>query len=61
MTNSLLQLLYGEGEVGIGEGLVLQCEVPPFAVKGLESVAQHGLAQYHAVGKLLLGDATSSR
>ena len=46
-------MLDGEGEVGIGEGFILQCEVPPFAFEGFEAVTQHGPAQQHAVGKLL--------
>ena len=30
--HNLFQLLDREGEVCIGEGLILQCEVPPLAV-----------------------------
>jgi len=41
-----------EGKIGVGEGLVLQSEVPPFAVVGLEAVGHHGAAQYHAVLEL---------
>ena len=53
-----VQLLYMECEVGVGEWLVDQCEVPPLRRQGLESVAHHGGAQYHAVLELLGGDAT---
>ena len=30
--HNLFQLLDREGEVSIGEGLILQCEMPPLAV-----------------------------
>ena len=48
----LFQLADGDVEVGVGEGLVAEGEVPPFAVEGFEAVAQHGLAQNHAVSEL---------
>ena len=48
----------GEGEIGVGEGLVPQGEVPPLGIDGLETVAQHGLTQNHTVLELLGGDAT---
>ena len=54
----MLQLPDGEGEIGIGEGLVLQREVPPLGVEGLEAVSEHGAAQNHSVLELLGGDAT---
>ncbi len=54
-----LELFHGEGEVGVGEGLVFEGEVPPFAVEGLESVTEHRLAQDHTVGKLLWGNAAA--
>ena len=52
----LSELLYGEGEIGVGIGFVAQGEMPPFAVERPEAVAQHGIAKYHAVGKLYLRD-----
>ena len=54
-----LELFHGEGEVGVREGLVFEGEVPPLAVEGLESVAEHRLTQDHTVGELLWGDATA--
>ena len=56
---SPLELFHGEGEVGVGEGLILEGEMPPLAVEGLESVTEHRLAQDHAVGELLWGDAAA--
>ena len=53
------QLLDGEGEVGVGEGLVFQREVPPFCIEGLETVTHHGITENHAVLELLFGDALS--
>ena len=53
----LIQLFYRESEIGIGERLVLQGEVPPLGIEGLEAVGEHGAAQNHAVGELLDGDA----
>ena len=50
-------LPYWEGEIGVGEGLVSQCEVPPFGIYRLETVAQHHLAQQHTVLELLLANA----
>lgn len=48
-------LFHREGEVGIGEGLVLQGKVPPLSVERLEAVTEHGLSQNHAVLELLFG------
>ena len=31
-----------EGEVGVGEGFVLQREVPPFAIEGYHTDEQNG-------------------
>ena len=45
--------MYGEGEEGLGVGLVLQREVPPLGADGLEAVTEHGLAENHAVAELL--------
>ena len=56
-----LQLTDGEGEIGVGEGLVAQREVPPLAVEGLEAVTEHRVTENHAVGKLLSGDGATSR
>ena len=52
-----MKLLDGEGEVGVGEGLVLQGEVPPLGIERLEAVTEHRLTQNHAVLELLGGDA----
>ena len=49
----------GEGEVGVGEGLVAKREVPPLGVECLEAVGEHGAAEYHAMGKLLGRDAAA--
>ena len=38
-----LQLLYRENEIRVRERLVLQREMPPFAVQSLEAVTQHGI------------------
>ena len=54
-----MKLLDGEGEIGVGEGLVLQGEVPPLGVERLEAVALHSLTKNHAVLKLFGGDATT--
>ena len=43
-------------KVGVGKGLVLEREMPPFTVQWFEIVAEHGLAQYHSVTKLLRGN-----
>lgn len=51
-----LQLPDGEGEVGVGVGLVLEDEVPPFFVDGLEAVLEHQAAQEHPVLVLFFGD-----
>ena len=56
-----LFFLDGEGEVGAGEGFVLQGEVPPLGVQGLEAVGEHGAPEDHAVCKLLRGDASAGR
>ena len=47
------QLLYREGEVGIGERLVLQREVPPLSIERLEAMTEHCLTENHAVLELL--------
>lgn len=39
--------------------VIVQREVPPLTVEGLETVPHHGLAQHHAVGKLLGCDGAS--
>ena len=46
-------LLYWEVEIGVGEWLVDQCEMPPLCVQWLEAVTQHGATQDHAMLKLL--------
>ena len=50
-------MIYREGEIGVGEGFVLQREMPPLRVERLEAVTEHGLAQDHAVLELFGGDA----
>ena len=45
---------YGEVEVRVGVRLVLQREMPPLAIDGLEAVVHHGVAQNHAVLVLLV-------
>ena len=47
------QLLDRESEVGVGEGFVLQGEVPPLGIERLETVTEHGLTQNHTVLELL--------
>ena len=54
-------LVHGEGEIGVREGLIAEREVPPLTVEGLETMAEHGLAEDHPVGKLLRGDASAYR
>ena len=61
MAIRLFDLSDREGKIGIREGLVLQGEVPPLAIEGLEAVSQHSLSQYHAVLELFGGDATTYR
>ena len=39
--------------------VIVQREVPPLTVEGLETVPHHGLTQHHAVGKLLGCDGAS--
>ena len=46
----------GEVEIGVGEGLVAEGEMPPFALHGPEAAAEHGVAQDQAVLPLLVGD-----
>ena len=41
--------------------VIVQREVPPLTVEGLETVPHHGLAQHHAVGKLLGSDGAPLR
>ena len=53
--NLLCKLLDGKGEVGVGERLVFQREVPPFCMEGLETVTHHGITENHAVQALLFG------
>ena len=50
------KLLNWKGEIGVGEGLVLEGEVPPLAIIGLEAVTQHSRAENHTVGELRGGD-----
>ena len=57
LTEHLIQMLDREGEIGIREGFVLQGEVPPLGIDGLEAVTEHGLTQNHTVFELLGGDA----
>ena len=52
-----IQLLDREGEIGVGERLILQGEVPPLGVERLKAVAHHSLTQDHAVLELFGGDA----
>ena len=56
----LRKFRHWESEIGVREGLVLQCEVPPLAVQRLEAVAQHRGAQDHAVAELLRRDVPVS-
>ena len=56
-----MNLLHWESEVSVREGLVAEGEMPPLGVEGLEAVTEHGLAEDHAVGKLLSGDGAASR
>ena len=56
-----LQLLHRKHEIGLRVRLVLQGEMPPFAVEGLETVAQHRLPQDHTVAELLGGDGAAGR
>ena len=55
----LCQLPDGKSEVGLGEWLVLQREVPPLAANSLEPMTQHGPTQNHTVGKLLGSNAAT--
>ena len=55
---SFTQLLHREGKVSVGEGFVLQREVPPLGVEGLKAMTEHSLTENHAVLELLGGDAT---
>ena len=41
--------LYGKIEIGGGIGFVAQCEMPPFALNGLESVLYHNVTEQQAV------------
>ena len=43
----------GEVEGAVGEGLVVELEVPPFAATGGEAGGDHGFLEEHAVGVLL--------
>ena len=49
--------LHGEGEVGVGERLVAQGEVPPLGIQGLKAVTHHGQSENHAVVELSGGNA----
>ena len=53
---ALYVLFNGEIEIGVGVGLILQREMPPFGFKRLEAVAQHRLPQDQTIGLLLSGD-----
>lgn len=53
---ALYVLFDGEIEIGVGVGLILQREMPPFGFKRLEAVAQHRLPQDQTIGLLLSGD-----
>lgn len=54
-------LVHGEGEIGVREGLIAEREVPPLTVEGLETMAEHGFAEDHPVGELLRSDAPAHR
>ena len=55
------ELPYGEGKVGVWEGLVFQRKVPPLGIERLEAMPHHCLTQYHTVLELLLGESPSPR
>ena len=57
MMRRWLQFSDGEIEIGVGIGLVLQGEMPPFALVGLETVVHHSLTKLHAVVELLARDS----
>ena len=57
----LSELADWEVEVGVGEGFVLQCEVPPLGGERLETVAHHGVAEQHTVAELFLRDGSLLR
>ena len=52
----LLKGVYWEVEIGVGVGLVVQGEMPPFVARAPESVAEHCLTEHHAVLVLFRGD-----
>ena len=58
---SFIQLLDGESEIGVGERLILQGEVPPLGIERLKAVAHHNLTQNHTVMELLGGDGATNR
>ena len=55
------ELAHREGEVCVGERFVAWRKVPPFAVEGLEAMAQHGLTQNHTVVELFGSNLPPSR
>ena len=57
----LFQFLHRKLKVRVGERFILQGEMPPLAVDGLEAVAEHCRTQDHAVAELLLGDGAAGR
>lgn len=56
MMRRWLQFSDGEIEIGVGIGLILQGEMPPFALVGLETVVHHSLTKQHTVVELFAGD-----
>ena len=58
---SALELPNWKGEIGVGEGFVLQGEVPPLGIERLKAVAHHSLTQNHTVMELLGGDGATNR
>ena len=53
-----LQLSHKESEIGVGEWLIGEGEVPPFGGDRLEAVTHHGRTENHSIVELLGSDAT---
>ena len=52
-----MERLDREGEISVGERLVLECEMPPLIVQRFETVAHHRRSQNHTVIELLRGES----